>query len=868
MKPTHENDELILADEDNEIPPSPQGSKGGTEKGGTESFVNSTATTWKVMIVDDDIEIHKAIQFVLGEFVFQGKPLTLLSAYSGTQAQSLLKTHPDTALLFLDVVMEDNHSGLRLVKYIRGTLRNHLVRIILHTGQPGKAPEEAVIKDYDINDYKLKSEMTQSKMFVTTMAGLRAYRDLIALETSQVALKQKNVQLQKEITERQRAEQELRKHRVHLEELVAKRTDELAKANVQLQQDIIKRKLVEEELRKFARAVEQSANVIIIASLSGTMEFVNSAFSMITGYSSAEAIGNNPRLLSSGKHSPEFYKTLWATLGGGKVWQGELLNKHKNGDLYWVLATLSPIKDKAGKTTHYLAIEEDITERKQAEEELRKSKELAESANRAKSAFLANMSHELRTPLNGILGYTQIFKLDKSLTAQQTEGIQIIHRCGEHLLMLINDILDLSKIEAGKFELTRTEFRLPEFLTDITNLFGMRAEQKGIEFVHEFLSQLPATVHADEKRLRQALLNLLSNAIKFTHQGQVTFKVQHTPTPSIAGNQGLTPSIDGNQATIRFDVEDSGEGIAAEHLEKIFLPFQQVSENEHNRYTEGTGLGLSITKKLVEMMGGQLCVQSTFGMGSHFWFEIQVHYSQAALYESLTPKLAIIGFKMKAEREKGNDPRGDFRILVVDDKWENRVFLKNLLIPLGFKVLEAQDGQEALTKADDFHPDAIIMDLKMPVMDGLECTRRLRQDARFQKTVIIALSANVFDYQPQDGLEAGCDAFLTKPLDIDTFLQELAKHCPLSLIYETPQSENSQTTALSPAEIIPPTVEQIKILLNFAKMGDVEAVIDFATALLENDPLLQPFIQKVCQLANDFRLKQVKELLEQYLQRI
>ncbi len=847
-----EDDDLILADEnDGPTLANDDNLTLANENDNQQVVVNSAVTAWKVMIVDDEAEIHQVIQLLLGQFVFQGKPLTFLSGYSGEQAKSLLKAHPDTAILFLDVVMEDNHSGLQLVKYIRGTLRNSLVRIIIHTGQSGEASEEAVIKDYDINDYKLKSEMTQRKMFVTTMAGLRAYRDLITLEASQVALKHKNVQLQEESTERLQAEHELRKHRVHLEELVAERTEELAKVNVRLQQYIINRKQVEEELRKFARAVEQSANVIVITSLSGTIEFVNPAFSMITGYSSAEAIGNNPRLLSSGKQSPEFYKTLWATLGSGKVWQGELLNKHKNGELYWVLATLSPIKDKDGKITHYLAIEEDITERKQAEDDLRKSKELAESANRAKTAFLANMSHELRTPLNGILGYTQILNLDKGLTVQQTEGIQIIHRCGEHLLMLINDILDLSKIEAGKFELIQVDFLLPVLLKDMVDLFGIRAEQKGIEFVYEALSELPEAAHADEKRLRQVLLNLLSNAVKFTHQGQVTFKVQYTPTPSQDGEE--------NQGMIRFDVEDSGEGIAAEHLAAIFLPFQQVSKP--NSQIEGTGLGLPISKKIVEMMGGQLRVQSTLGIGSHFWFEIPLYSSfQAASHESPTPKPVIIGFKVKEDREKEN--REDFIILVVDDKWENRVLLTNLLIPLGFKALEAENGQDALTKADEFQPDAIIMDLKMPVMDGLECTRRLRQDSRFQKTVIIALSANVFDYQPQDGLEAGCNAFLTKPIDMDSFLQELATHCPLEWVYETPKSE---TSPAPPAEIIPPPVEQIEALLNLAKMGDVDAVIDEAEVLLKSEPHLQPFTQEVCQLAHDFRLKKLKNFLEQYL---
>jgi signal transduction histidine kinase len=247
-------------------------------------------------------------------------------------------------------------------------------------------------------------------------------------------------------------------------------------------------------------------------------------------------------------------------------------------------------------------LKQEIAKRKLVEEQLRQSKELAESANHAKSAFLANMSHELRTPLNGILGYTQILNRDKSLTEQQQKGIQIIHRSGEHLLTLINDILDLSKIEAGKLELMPTECNLQSFLQYFVDLFEMKAVEKGIKLIYQSLSKLPYIANIDQKLLRQVLLNLLSNAIKFTKTGQVTFKV-HFQTN-----------------LIRFEIEDSGEGIAAENLEKIFLAFQQVGKQSH--HIEGTGLGLSISKKLVKIMGGELHVESEINVGSRFWFAI------------------------------------------------------------------------------------------------------------------------------------------------------------------------------------------------------------------------------------------------------
>ncbi len=609
----------------------------------------------------------------------------------------------------------------------------------------------------------------------------------------------------------------------------------LLQKNQQLKQEIVKCQIVTDEYRKFSRVVEQSANIIVITDNDGIIEFVNPAFSIKTGYSYAEAIGKNSRLLNSGKQPPEFYKKLWTTISQGKVWQGEMLNKRKNGELYWIFSTISPIKEpSSGKISHYVAINEDITERKQAETQLQEAKKFAEqakieaeTANHAKSVFLANMSHELRTPLNGILGYTQILNRDRSLTDKQKQGIQIIHRSGEHLLMLINDILDLSKIEADKLELNPKDFRLPEFLKDIVDLFRMRAKQKDIEFVYEQGAQLPATVHADEKRLRQVLLNLLSNALKFTQQGRVSFKV--SPTSS----------------QIYFSVTDSGEGIAAENLETIFLPFRQVSDQN---YQEGTGLGLPISKRLVNMMGGELQVESVLGSGSRFWFKIPLPESKAIVPQSLPALPTIIGFKTTANQV--------FRILVVDDKRENRLVLTNLLTPLGFEVLEASNGQEALTKAEQFHPDIIIMDIKMPVMDGLECTRCLRQKAEFEKTVIIALSASVFERQRQECLELGCNVFMDKPINSDKLLQVLAKHCPIEWVYEkqAPQNEN----------IIPPSDEKTKALFKLAKYGDVQAVIKKAEALLESEPHLQAFVREVCQLAKGFKITQLKNFLEQF----
>lgn len=377
------------------------------------------------------------------------------------------------------------------------------------------------------------------------------------------------------------------------------------------------------------------------------------------------------------------------------------------------------------------------------------------AANRAKSQFLANMSHELRTPLNGILGYAQILQADKDCTPNQKKGVAIIHKCGTHLLTLINDILDLSKIEAGKLELYPEDFYLPSFLTNLSEIFQLKATQKSISFTYLPFNQLPKLIHADEKRLRQVLMNLLSNAVKFTDRGSVTFKVEVigskedlTPLPCMIRGELDSPPLLGEEFLannqqlittnkIRFQIEDTGIGIPHEQLEKIFLPFEQVGDI--SRRAEGTGLGLAITKKILELMGSQLFVESTPEVGSKFWFDVDLLEISTSI-NSTTLKLTdkIIGYA--GEKRK---------ILIVDDRWENRTVLSNMLEPIGFELEEAVDGEDGLEKAVEFLPDLILVDLVMPVIDGYQMTQRLRQLSEFQQTPLIAVSANAFAVDQQ-----------------------------------------------------------------------------------------------------------------------
>ena len=496
-----------------------------------------------------------------------------------------------------------------------------------------------------------------------------------------------------------------------------------------------------------------------------------------------------------------------------------------------------------------LQLQQEIRDRQRAET-------AASAASRAKSEFLANMSHELRTPLNGILGYAQILKKE-TLTPQQKNGIDIIHRCGDHLLTLINDVLDLSKIEAQKMELYPTDFYLPEFLQSIVNICRIRAEQKEISLVYKTLS-MPRFIRSDEKRLRQVLLNLLGNAIKFTEKGSVTFQVSD------------------RDGKLNFLVEDTGIGMAAEQLEEIFLPFQQVGE--YRRHIEGTGLGLPISRRLVQMMGSDINVESTLGKGSVFWFDLDLpKISQLAEVSSTEPG-RIVGFK------------GDKRkILVVDDKESNRSVLVNMLEPLGFETASATDGLDALAKAREFKPDCILLDLVMPAMDGFEATRQIRMLPELAGVVVLAVSASVFDFERQQSQEVGCDDFLPKPIREADLLEKLRIHLGLEWVCEEKdevgrmKDENKHPLHATQGEgakalreeviassdftldlIVPPPAEQMAVLLDLAMMGDLRGILEQTARIEVLDRQYIPFALHLRQLAKGYKERQILEFVKKY----
>lgn len=481
--------------------------------------------------------------------------------------------------------------------------------------------------------------------------------------------------------------------------------------------------------------------------------------------------------------------------------------------------------------------------------ELKKAKEAADTANRSKSEFLANMSHELRTPLNGILGYAQILLRSTNLEAQEQKGINIINQCGSHLLTLINDILDFSKIEAQKMELHPVEFHLLSFLQAVAEICRIKAEQKGIDFICQFDPGLPIAVQADEQRLRQVLINLLGNAIKFTEKGKIIFTVA---SQTLNRRQG----DDQTSYLIRFQIEDTGIGIASEDIAKIFLPFEQVGCIK--KKSEGTGLGLAITQKIVHIMGSALKVQSELGRGSLFYFDVPLLEAQEWARKSKSSQNGdIVGFA--GEKRK---------VLVVDDRWENRSVIVNLLEPIGFEVLEAEHGQDGFDKTLKFKPDLIITDIAMPIMNGYELMQKLRQSDPFHEIPIIASSASVFDSDKHNALDAGASEFLPKPVQTHQLLDALEKLLQLQWIYDEKRVEKPNhnfQVERETSEILPPSPTDLTLLYELSRKGLVNPLLLELDRLESLDSQLLPFVQQLRDLAKGFKLKQVRAYIEQYL---
>ncbi len=486
------------------------------------------------------------------------------------------------------------------------------------------------------------------------------------------------------------------------------------------------------------------------------------------------------------------------------------------------------------------ALEQQIHVRQEAQRAEERSREVADQANRAKSDFLANMSHEFRTPLNGILGYTQILKRDLSLGINQQKGVGIIHQSGNHLLALVNDMLDLSKIEARKIDINLQTFNLSECLHAIVNLNKVRAEQKSLQFIFLTNPKLPVWVQGDVQRLRQVLLNLLGNAIKFTNTGTVTFQIH------VQGEKG-------DRRQLRFEVEDTGPGIAPDKLETIFQPFQQIRDELSQ--VEGTGLGLTICQRLMQAMGGEIHVASISGKGSRFWILLD-------LPEVLTPETKQEGTTATVIAYEGNTRH----VIVVDTHMGNRSMLTDLLRPIGFAVTEAGNAQEGMTLAKECRPDIILVDLTMPGFDGLEFAQTIRQSPIIQSTFLIALSANVFDHNQEQSLAAGFNDFIKKPVDAEELLITIGQLLHLTWIQQDETLEQNHGIQVSDENLLPPT-SQLHELLMITKQGNITAIRETILRFERSDKPYSTFTKELRRLADGFLMKQLSDFLTYSIER-
>jgi signal transduction histidine kinase/FixJ family two-component response regulator len=599
----------------------------------------------------------------------------------------------------------------------------------------------------------------------------------------------------------------LRRHQESLEELVAERTHELR-----------------EMKSRFELAITATDVGVWDYDVPGD-HFVRHDMHGVTHH-----VGTLQQLLSHfhPDDAVRLQKSVYEAIGiGSDCFNVECRLLTEDEGLRWLNIRGRVIRDEEGRPVRQIGITLDVTKRKHLEDELLHSKEAAEAASRAKSEFLANMSHELRTPLNAILGYAQLLQRDRDIGPEQQERAGTIRQSGEHLLTLINDILDISKIEAGKLTIEPCSVRVMPFLHGIIDMVAPRIRAKQLSFEVELSKELPATVMVDEKRLRQVLLNLLSNATKFTASGNIQFSV-------VRQGKGLL-----------FRIADTGIGIAGEHLELIFQPFRQISGATQN---EGTGLGLAISRQIVRQMGGDITVASEPGRGSLFSFSIPIREGDD---EDLSPSVAAASSMRKLKTKK--------TILVADDRPENRAILRDMLAPLGFRLIEVANGREAIRQAVAGRPDLILMDLLMPEMNGFDAVRHLKSNPETASIPVVAVSASVYDQTQTESLLVGCDGFLPKPVDMDDLFALLSRL--LQLEWDVVREE--VVTVVEAAELtcplsLPPECDT---LVAAARMGDVARVLREVDALASRFPAHQELFARIRSMAVAFDIRALQRAL-------
>jgi PAS domain S-box-containing protein len=625
----------------------------------------------------------------------------------------------------------------------------------------------------------------------------------------------------------------------------------------QAQVEITERKLAETKLReseqRFRDVSEALGEYLWEMDAEAHYTFVTDRVKSVKGYTPQQLIGRTPLAFMPDEDIEIVHQALQQAAQTETPFKIEHRHLKPSGEVVWEEISGIVLLDAQGRRTGFRGAGLEITERKRFQETLQQAKEMADAANRAKSEFLANMSHELRTPLNAILGFAQMMARDPTLNLQQQEHLKIINRSGEHLLILINDILEMSKIEAGRASFHENQFDLRYLLNNLTEMLSLKAQKKGLEFRIDSAVNLPQFVQTDESKLRQVLINLLGNAIKFTQAGSVILRVlksHETPTQ-------VEPAP---RTKLIFEVEDTGPGIALEEMKQLFQVFAQTETGRNSH--QGTGLGLAISQKFVQLMGGNLSVQSTLGIGSRFTFDIEVTAIQSEQVQPIKPAQQVL---------KIVPPHAEYRILVVEDVKVNRLLIVKLLSCVGFVVREATNGKEGIEVWKSWNPHLIFMDMQMPVMDGYEATRWIKDQPHGHQTPIIALTTSAFEEQLHRVLLAGCDDFIYKPFRENDIFEKISEYLGVQYVYEaSPQASTS-----SPIQLPVPShtldieslknmpVEWIDHLHQAAVEADAELILNLAQQIPASSITLA---QALTDLVNRFQFEKITDLTEQILQ--
>ncbi|AWI77322.1 hypothetical protein CEW83_20500 [Parazoarcus communis] len=601
-----------------------------------------------------------------------------------------------------------------------------------------------------------------------------------------------------------------------------------------ISRDISALKAVEFELRKLSQVVEQSPESVLVTDLEGRVEYVNETFTVHSGYLPAEVLGQPASMFGEALTPASSFEELWAALSRGEAWSGEFINQRKDGSSYAVFARVVPIRREDGSISNYMSLQEDITEKKRIEAELeqhrkhleelvssrtaelRDATERANAASEAKSAFLANMSHEIRTPMNAIIGLTHLLRRDHP-AQRQIERLDRVGTAARHLLSVINDILDLSKIEAGRLRLESGEFALGAVFEHVQSLIAEQAKAKGLT-VELDTRDVPGRLCGDATRLRQALLNYAVNAIKFTEHGSVSLSA------SVAEDRG-------DALLVRFEVTDTGMGVAADKIPRLFDAFEQADASTTRRFG-GTGLGLAITRRLATLMGGEAGAESEPGHGSTFWFTAVLRRGRGAV---ANPPSVSAGESERVLREQ----HAGAHVLLAEDNPVNREVALDLLSAVGLAVESVSTGRAVLERCRTSDFDLILMDMRMPEMDGLAATRALRAQTRNRHTPVVALTANVFEEDRRACFAAGMDDFVAKPVDPQDLYSTLLRWLPPRAVAGAAAAQASvpaePTSAERAPEVIEAAVAQMKLYLANANMRANRLLEDerrvFATVL-------------------------------------